>query len=58
MENIKFGGVGISLSDIIFMVEGELVVKLILFMFGYVVNFVIILIVILFLYCMIRNCNR
>nr|WRK24056.1 gp46 [Bombyx mori nucleopolyhedrovirus] len=57
MENTKFGGVGTSLSDITSMAEGELAAKLTSFMFGHVATFVIVFIVILFLYCMVRNRN-
>ncbi|ANF29674.1 GP64 [Catopsilia pomona nucleopolyhedrovirus] len=58
MENTKFGGVGTSLSDIVSMAEGELAAKLTSYMFGHIVNFVLLFGLILFIFCMIRRRNR
>jgi hypothetical protein len=58
MENTKFGGVGTSLSDITSMAEGELETKLKSFLFGGIINYVILFGLILFILCMLRNRSR
>lgn len=58
MENTKFGGHTTSLSDIADMAKGELNATLYSFMLGHGFTFVLIVGVILFLVCMLRNRPR
>jgi Baculovirus gp64 envelope glycoprotein family len=58
MENTKFGGVGTSLSDITSMGEGELLKTLTGYMFGHVINFVLLFGFIIIVICMWRHRSR
>ncbi|UZE89697.1 GP64 [Parapoynx stagnalis nucleopolyhedrovirus] len=58
MENTKFGGVGSGMNDVTSMVEGELIGKLTSFMFGHIINFVLLFSFILIVICMWRRRSR
>lgn len=58
MENTKYGGIGTSVSDVAAMAEGELSIRLTSYLFGHIANFVILLGIIMFIFCMFRRRNR
>ncbi|AKN80958.1 GP64 [Lonomia obliqua multiple nucleopolyhedrovirus] len=58
MEDTKFGGKDTALGDLLSLSPGELKAKLTSFMFGGIINYIILFAVIIFIICMMRMRSR